>query len=58
MERYYSIRQASNLLGIKVRTVREWIRKGKLHAIKYGESNRWFIPETEIKRITGHDNED
>ena len=58
MEKYYNIRQASNLLGIKVRTVREWIRNGKLKAIKYGESNRWFISEEEIKRITGHDNKD
>lgn len=47
----YNIRQASNLLGIKVRTVREWIRRGKLKATKYGVSNRWFISEDEIKRI-------
>lgn len=58
MERYYNIRQTSNLLGIKVRTAREWIRNGKLKAIKYGASNRWFIPEEEIKRITGHGDED
>ena len=52
MEKYYSIRQASNILGIKVRTVREWIRNGKITAIKYGASNRWFIPESEIRRLT------
>ena len=51
MDRFYSIRQASNLLGIKVRTVREWIRRGKLKAVKYGVSNRWFISEDEIRRI-------
>lgn len=50
----YNIRQTSNLLGIKVRTVREWIRQGKLKAQKYPVSNRWFITEDEIKRITGH----
>lgn len=51
----YNIRQASNLLGIKVRTVREWIRNGKLKAGKYDVSNRWFIPESEIERLTnGH----
>ena len=50
-EKYYGIRQASNLLGIKVRTVREWIRNGKLKAVKYGVSNRWFIAESEIRRV-------
>lgn len=57
MEKHYSIRQASNLLGIKVRTVREWIRNGKLSAVKYGVSNRWFISEEEIKRVTGNGDE-
>lgn len=54
-EKRYSVRQAANMLGIKVRTVREWIRNGKLNANKYGVSNRWYIPESEIVRIThGH----
>ena len=52
MEKNYSVRQAGDLLGIKVRTVREWIRKGKLKAVKYDVSNRWFIPEEEIRRLT------
>lgn len=53
MENMYNINQTSNLLGIKIRTVREWIRKGKLKAIKYEESNRWYIPESEIRRVKG-----
>ena len=51
MERMYNIVQASQLLGIKVRTVRDWISKGKLHAQKYECSNRWYIPESEINRV-------
>ena len=51
--KHYNIRQASMLLGIKVRTVREWIRSGKIQAIKYPVSARWFIPESEITRLTG-----
>jgi len=51
MNRYYNIRQTSDLLGIKVRTVREWIKNGKLKAKKYDVSNRWFIPESEISKI-------
>lgn len=50
-EKRYNIRQASNLLGIKVRTIREWIRNGKLKAQKYEVSNRWFITESEVERI-------
>lgn len=50
-EKYYSVKQAANLLGIKVRTVREWIRNGKLFAKKYDVSNRWYISESEIRRI-------
>ena len=57
MEQTYSIRQASVLLGIKVRTVREWIRKGKLRAKKDAHSRRWSISEAEIKRLT-NGNED
>jgi len=46
---YYTIRQASNLLKIKVRTVREWIRLGKLRAEKQN-NGRWRISESEIER--------
>lgn len=53
MERMYNINQASTLLGLKIRTVREWIKDGKINAIKYKNSNRWFIPESEIKKIKG-----
>lgn len=52
-EKRYNIRQAADILGIKVRTVREWIKLGKLNAEKYGCSNRWFISEDEINRVKG-----
>ena len=55
MEKRYNIKQASELLGIKVRTVREWIKLGKLKAEKYEVSNRWFIYESEIKRVRGEE---
>ena len=50
-ENTYTIRQASNLLGIKVRTAREWLRTGKLHAKKDERSHRWKISDVEIKRL-------
>lgn len=53
MEKNYSIKQASDLLGIKIRTVRQWIRDGKIKGKKYPKSPRWFIAESEIKRVRG-----
>lgn len=53
MEKTYTIRQTSRILGMSVRTVREWVWQGKLRASKYPGSNMWRIPETEITRVTG-----
>lgn len=50
-EKNYNIVKTAELLGIKVRTVRQWIRDEKLKAVKYDVSNRWFIPESEITRL-------
>lgn len=58
MGQCYNIKQAAELLGIKVRTVREWIKLNKLHAEKYECSNRWFVSEEEINRIRGEKNID
>jgi predicted site-specific integrase-resolvase len=57
-EKYYNIISAADLLGIKVRTAREWIRIGKIKAIKYPASNRWFISAEEIKRVRGEYSDD
>ena len=51
-EKFYSIRQVSNLLKIKVRTAREWLRSGKIKAQKDELSGRWKIPASEIERLT------
>ena len=53
MERGYNLIETASLLGIKVRTVREWIRNGKLNAQKLANSNRWVVLESEIKRVRG-----
>ena len=36
-----TIRQTSDVLGLKVRTIREWIKTGRLDAMKRG--NRWHV---------------
>lgn len=56
----YSLREASSMIGIKVRTAREWIRNGKLAAKKDPFNKRWFVEQGEIDRIRskqiGHGN--
>ena len=51
VEKNYSIKQAAQTLGITVRTVREWLRKGMIKAKKYEGCPMWFIPESEIERL-------
>ena len=51
IEKNYSIKQTAKLLGIQVRTVREWLRKGMIKAKKYEGCPMWFIPESEIERL-------
>lgn len=51
VEKNYSIKEVAEVLGIKVRTVRDWLRRGIIKAKKYKNSPMWFIPESEIERI-------
>ena len=53
MPESYDIRQVANRLGVRTRTVREWIRQGKLKGFKYGISNKWFVSAEELDRIEG-----
>lgn len=39
----YTVDEVSELLGISARTIREYIRKGKLKAVKVG--NKYIISE-------------
>jgi excisionase family DNA binding protein len=54
----YGLREAALLLGVKVRTVRQWIRLGKIEAVKGANGWYWEIPETEIRKRLGDENED
>lgn len=56
IQMYYSTEHASNLLGISARRLRDWIRDGKVKAIKYPASDRWMISKEEIERLMGNDN--
>ena len=49
-EAMFGLRESSAMIGIKVRTIREWIRLGKIHAIQDSRTRRWYISESEIER--------
>ena len=51
MEQYYDIRAAAQLLGMTVRTVRQWVHDGKIKAVQYVRRGKWYIPETEKNRV-------
>ena len=51
MEKGYSVSEAAKLLGIAVRTVRQWIGDGKINAVKPGGGRKWMIMESEIARL-------
>ena len=53
MEKGYNLIDTANLLGIKVRTAREWVHNGKMRANKIEGSRRWIVMESEIKRLQG-----
>ena len=48
---YYSVRELSEMLNVKVRTVRGWIFKGKLKAKKDKKSRRWKISEKNLEKF-------
>jgi excisionase family DNA binding protein len=43
-----TVKQYADLCGVKVRTVQQWINRGKLKAKKFGRD--WMIPEQEIPK--------
>ena len=51
MEKHYSLKETAEILGIKVRTVRDWIFKGKIKAGKYEDGKKWYISKSEIERL-------
>lgn len=51
MEKQYTIPQVASILGIKPRTVRDWITKKKIVAKKYPQGRCWLVAQSEIERI-------
>jgi predicted site-specific integrase-resolvase len=53
MEKYYTLKETSEILNVKVRTLRLWIEKGKLITKKYGCGKMHYVSEKEIERVQG-----
>lgn len=50
-----TIRQASKIIGLSVRTIRFWIQTGKIKAVKDETNYKWLISEEEVERVkNGH----
>jgi len=51
-EKLYTMKEASKILGVHIRTIQKWDKAGKIRCIRtIGGKRR--IPESEIKRILG-----
>ena len=52
MDRLYTMKEASKLLGVTVRTIQRWDKAGKIRCVRTVGGKR-RVPESEIKRILG-----
>jgi predicted site-specific integrase-resolvase len=52
MERLYSLKEASRLLGIHWATIERWDNEGKIRCIRLPNNYR-KVPESEIRRLRG-----
>lgn len=52
MEQLYTMKEASKLLGVHIRTIQKWDRQGKIRCVRTVGGKR-RVPESEIKRILG-----
>lgn len=51
MQKFYSLVETADLLSVKVRTLREWLKNGSLKGHKYEGKNKWYVSQAEIERL-------
>lgn len=51
MEKYYNLKETAEILGVTIRTLREWIKDGFMLAHKYPNKRMWFVSQSEINRL-------
>jgi len=52
MEKLYTMKEASQILGVHIRTLQKWDEEGKIRCVRTVGGKR-RVPESEIKRILG-----
>ena len=52
IERLYTMKELSKLLGVTARTIQRWDKEGKIRCVRTVGGKR-RVPESEIKRILG-----
>lgn len=55
MEKYYSTEDVAEILGFKEKTVREWLRTGKLKGKKVGRL--WRVKESDLEEFVNNTEE-
>ena len=50
-ERGYSLKDVADILGYKVRTMRQWVHDGKMKAVKPAGGKQWMVLESEVRRL-------
>ncbi len=50
-----SVKQSALALGVSRETVRRWIYRGVLHAVRVGKNHK--IPEAELQKLVGRQGE-
>ena len=55
-EKLYTVKQASEILGVHPKTIQKWDREGKIKVVRTPGGRR-RIPEGEIKRLLGETTE-
>lgn len=53
LERGYTLKEVADCMGLKVRTIRQWVHDGKIRAVKPDGAKQWVVGESEVRRLTG-----
>ena len=50
-----TVKEAAHLLGVSRETVRRWIYRGVIHAVRVGRNHK--VPERELQKLAGRHEE-
>jgi len=53
--RLLTVKEAAHQLGVSRETVRRWVYKGVIHAVRVGRNHK--IPERELQKLVGRHGE-